>query len=126
MLRTLLADRFTLRVHTETKEQQVYALVLARSDGRLGPKLTRSTQECERPATSAGRGPALPPTKSPCGINVNTSATSGTLDGIGQPLSRLATMLSGFAVESTVISSPHYRSNSGSNSSRRADQWNSW
>ena len=103
MLRTLLADRFKLRVHTETKEQQVYALVLARADGRLGPKLTPSTQECEPPATTAGRGSAAPPTPSPCGINVNTSATSGTLNGIGQPLSTLARMLAGFAVESTVI-----------------------
>jgi uncharacterized protein (TIGR03435 family) len=112
MLRALLADRFTLRVHTETKEQQVYALVLARADGRLGPKLTPSTQECGPPARDSGPGSAPlgavarsaeAPTRSPCGMNVNTSATSGTLTGIGQPLSRLATALAGFGVEGLVV-----------------------
>lgn len=39
MLRTLLAERFKLAAHFETREQQVYTLVLARPDGRLGPRL---------------------------------------------------------------------------------------
>ena len=39
MLRTLLAERFKLAAHFDTREQQVYALVLARGDGRLGPQL---------------------------------------------------------------------------------------
>ena len=33
MLRTLLAERFQLRAHTETRELPAYALVLARKDG---------------------------------------------------------------------------------------------
>lgn len=103
MLRTLLADRFKLRVHTETKEQQVYALVVARPDGRIGPKLTPATQDCATPARDGGPGPVASTTRSPCGMNVNTSGTSGTLTGIGQPLSRLATALSGFAVDTSVI-----------------------
>jgi uncharacterized protein (TIGR03435 family) len=32
MLRTLLADRFKFRVHHETKEMQVYALVVGKHD----------------------------------------------------------------------------------------------
>ena len=43
MLRTLLAERFKLAAHFETREQQVYALVLARSDGRPGPQLKPSS-----------------------------------------------------------------------------------
>jgi uncharacterized protein (TIGR03435 family) len=39
MLRAMLADRFKLVVHFEKREQPVYDLVLARSDGRLGPGL---------------------------------------------------------------------------------------
>src|SRR5687768_1200190 len=39
MLRTLLAERFKLVARFETREQQVYALVLLRGDGRLGPRL---------------------------------------------------------------------------------------
>ena len=58
MLRTLLADRFTLRVHSETRESPVYALVMARSDGRMGPKLIRSSVDC---AAASGRGSAPPP-----------------------------------------------------------------
>ena len=112
MLRTLLADRFKLRMHTETKEQQVYALIVARPDGRLGLKLTPATQDCAAPARDGGPGSAPlgavarsaeAATRSPCGMNVNTSGTSGTLTGIGQPLSRLATALSGFAVDGLVI-----------------------
>jgi uncharacterized protein (TIGR03435 family) len=39
MLRTLLADRFKLKVHRETKEMQVYALVV----GKNGPRLKASS-----------------------------------------------------------------------------------
>lgn len=46
MMRALLADRFKLTVHTETRELPIYALVLARGDGRLGPTFTRSTTDC--------------------------------------------------------------------------------
>jgi uncharacterized protein (TIGR03435 family) len=41
MLRSLLADRFGLRVHRETKEMQVYVL----QPGRNGPKLKESTTD---------------------------------------------------------------------------------
>ena len=48
MLRGLLADRFKLKVHGETREAPIYALVLARDDGKLGPKLSKSTDDCEK------------------------------------------------------------------------------
>jgi len=35
MLQKLLADRFGLRVHHETSQRPVYALVMARADNRL-------------------------------------------------------------------------------------------
>jgi uncharacterized protein (TIGR03435 family) len=40
MIRALLADRFKLVAHTERREAPLYALRLARPDGRLGPGLT--------------------------------------------------------------------------------------
>jgi uncharacterized protein (TIGR03435 family) len=43
MLRALLADRFKLVMHHETRERPFYALVMARRDGRLGPSLRPST-----------------------------------------------------------------------------------
>ena len=46
MVKTLLADRFKLKVHTETREIPVSALVIAREDGKLGPNLKPSTSDC--------------------------------------------------------------------------------
>ena len=48
MLRTLLADRFGLKTHRETRELPIYSLVMARKDGALGPQLVRSSVDCER------------------------------------------------------------------------------
>src|SRR5215813_5078606 len=41
-LRTLLADRFKLVLHRETRQLPIYALVLARPDGKLGPQISLS------------------------------------------------------------------------------------
>jgi uncharacterized protein (TIGR03435 family) len=46
MLRGLLADRFKLRLHSETKQEGIYALVLARRDRRLGAQLRRTDVDC--------------------------------------------------------------------------------
>jgi uncharacterized protein (TIGR03435 family) len=46
MLRGLLEDRFKMKAHTETREVPIYSLVLARGDGRLGPKMKASTDTC--------------------------------------------------------------------------------
>lgn len=46
MLQGLLAERFKLKSHVETREVPTYALVLARGDGRLGPKMKASTDTC--------------------------------------------------------------------------------
>jgi uncharacterized protein (TIGR03435 family) len=46
MLQTLLADRFKLKLHTDTREVPIYALVLARSDRKFGAKLKASADDC--------------------------------------------------------------------------------
>jgi uncharacterized protein (TIGR03435 family) len=48
MLRRLLAERFHLRVHTETRKEQVYALVVAKG----GPKLKEPESRIEEPFVS--------------------------------------------------------------------------
>jgi uncharacterized protein (TIGR03435 family) len=44
MLQALLADRFQLVFRRETRQLPVFALVLARKDGQLGPRLTPSKE----------------------------------------------------------------------------------
>jgi uncharacterized protein (TIGR03435 family) len=53
MLRRLLAERFRLTVHTETRELPFYALVMARSDGKPGPRLRRAEADCARAGQSS-------------------------------------------------------------------------
>src|SRR5262249_13906917 len=61
MLRTLLTERFKLVVHDETRERPVYALVLARADGRLGPQLQKSTRDCATAKGPEGCGSSVGP-----------------------------------------------------------------
>jgi len=91
MLRALLAERFKLVVHNETKDAPIYALVMARSDGKLGPKLTKTTDDCEailaeRRAAARARGPGPvaftppPPNEKPiCTINMSAAPGTGGL-----------------------------------------------
>lgn len=79
MMRTLIADRFKLKTHTEQKEVDVYAMVLARSDGKLGPNVQPFEGEC------------APPTTPPCPALINPSQG---LNLGGQPMAMLATLLS--------------------------------
>jgi uncharacterized protein (TIGR03435 family) len=46
MVRALLADRFKLKAHTETRNLPIYRLLRVRKDGKLGPRLTRSSKPC--------------------------------------------------------------------------------
>ena len=50
MVRALLADRFKLKVHMETREVPIFALVVARDDRRLGPSIRPSALDCSDPA----------------------------------------------------------------------------
>jgi len=54
-LRQLLADRFKVVVRHETRELPVYALVLDRSDGRLGPRIHESEIDCTDPSQFTAR-----------------------------------------------------------------------
>jgi uncharacterized protein (TIGR03435 family) len=57
VLRQILEERFALKVHRETRELPIYALVLARSDGRLGPNVKPSSEECSTRMAARAGGP---------------------------------------------------------------------
>jgi uncharacterized protein (TIGR03435 family) len=52
MVRAMLADRFKLSAHYETREQPAFNLGLARADGKLGPGLKPSEVDCAALAAS--------------------------------------------------------------------------
>jgi uncharacterized protein (TIGR03435 family) len=80
MLRTLLQQRFMLAVHIESRRLPVYALVLARSDGKLGPGLQHaniacsSVQNAQAPACVMGFGFGRLTAK---GMSITELATAG-------------------------------------------------
>jgi uncharacterized protein (TIGR03435 family) len=88
MERALLADRFRLKVHQETRQLPVYDLVVSRSDGRLGSRLTRSDGKCLPPAITAS--PTADRSQS-CGTR---TAVPGALSLKGMPLAYFAELLS--------------------------------
>lgn len=59
MVKAMLADRFKFKARIEQRELDVYALILARSDGRLGQGLQPSTVDCAALAKE-GKPPARP------------------------------------------------------------------
>jgi uncharacterized protein (TIGR03435 family) len=112
LLKPLLAERFNLRVHVETREVPIYELRMARNDGELGPKLKRSADRCgdvevqrqeQLEAFAKGGTAALiamvpkPGERKPCSV-VGLPSVPG-IDGQvtqfnGQSMSTLAEMLS--------------------------------
>jgi uncharacterized protein (TIGR03435 family) len=106
LLRSLLADRFKLKTHTESRELPIYDLVLARSDGRLGPELRPSKSECSKGDELAAAGAALAKgdvasflgKPGPC--MVTTDPSGGPLNlmmrGDGQEMKQIVEILSTF------------------------------
>ena len=93
MLQSLLADRFKLVAHRETRELPIFALVLARSDGRPGEKLRRSSTDCAAVFADRARagqpGPLVAGDQPTCGMVVSPwSIQIG-----GGPLSQLTMVL---------------------------------
>jgi uncharacterized protein (TIGR03435 family) len=96
MLRSLLEERFQLRLHTEQREMPVYALVMAGGDRKLGPQLTRSDVDCDAmldAIAKTGKLPAPPqPGKAP---PCSAGPRPGGLVGEDLSMERLANLLSG-------------------------------
>jgi uncharacterized protein (TIGR03435 family) len=110
MLRTLLAERFRLRAHTETRPLRVLALTVAQP-GRLGPELRPSTHDCDALRAERAKGSTMPmpmdaKNRPLCTVEVlrtHDATASGARAMIAQvdrgagPLVRLLPALQGFA-----------------------------
>ena len=99
MLRHLLTERFRLNVHVETRDLPIYTLIMARTDGRLGAQLRRTTADCA--ATDSlleGIGPSPAGGPPPCGFfgfgpGTQFSAGRGGLAFRGLTMAALAKVL---------------------------------
>jgi len=85
MLKTLLMDRFKLRAHVEQRERPIYALVFARDDRQLGPKMHPTQTPCK--------------IEGDCGSTDTNSngVTSGTVHGTARTMAQVGRSLSGYA-----------------------------
>lgn len=91
MLQAMLVDRFKLSAKLEPRELPAYALTLARSDGRLGPQLKRSSVVCSGPGaapTDAQSGSTQAPVQ--CGPR---PGGPGRFIFVGSPMSLFASVL---------------------------------
>jgi uncharacterized protein (TIGR03435 family) len=80
MLRTLLAERFKLTVHRDTKEHAVYALVV----GKGGPKLKESEPDPIAPTVASDGGPVPPPSTGSNQVSISQSGKGAEVsDGQG-------------------------------------------
>jgi uncharacterized protein (TIGR03435 family) len=76
MLRTLLAERFQLKVHREMREMPVYELVIAKN----GPKFKPSAPDAKGGMVTRGTAAGL----------MRTEATRGTMERLARQLSNTA------------------------------------
>jgi uncharacterized protein (TIGR03435 family) len=89
MLQRLLADRFKLVVRTEMREMPIYALILARSDQQLGPRMRRSQTDCAEAMAAYARGEGPIPPREQCGL----SGGAGRITAAGTSIPMLAKLI---------------------------------
>jgi uncharacterized protein (TIGR03435 family) len=97
MLETLLADRFKLKVRRETRQADVYRLVKARADGKLGDAIKPAAVECNAARGRAGApGPPVARLGGPAGGAAPACRfmiAPGRFEALGQSISAFASTL---------------------------------
>jgi uncharacterized protein (TIGR03435 family) len=103
MLQAMLAERMKLATHVEKRIVPMFALVLARADGTLGPNLSRSSIDCTTaplgPSVAARETPPSPGGPPTCGNH----ATLTSFSGKGIPLDRVIRLIIAPRVRSLVV-----------------------
>jgi uncharacterized protein (TIGR03435 family) len=107
MIQALLADRFQLKVHHETKELPIYALVLANKNGKLGPQLNESKEGSCTPFDPTKPPPPLEPGKPPVmgcgGMFMGPARLDAKSVDLAMLTPSLARMLGGTVVDKTGL-----------------------
>jgi uncharacterized protein (TIGR03435 family) len=101
MLRTLIADRFQLKFHRETREMKIYTLSVAHPGSPLGQGLVEipggecSAETTQQPALKNG---------TPCGVvNMGPGRINGQRGRISQLCDRLSALLSITVMDKTGL-----------------------
>ena len=96
MMRALLADRFKLVTHTESKPLPIYKMVQAKPDRSLGPNIHPSSTDCAAliAAYRRGQGPTSPPLTRDGNEDCGNITLPGRMNLGTQSLAQLAVMLS--------------------------------
>jgi len=97
MMQRLLADRFRFVTHLEQKQQTIYALVMARPNGPLGPGVRQSHADCAALFAAARQG-GPPPPSSLCGVQ----RAPGRLVATGYLMAQLADILAS-SIQQVVV-----------------------
>jgi uncharacterized protein (TIGR03435 family) len=92
-VRALLADRYKLVMHTETRDLDTYALVMARPGGKPGPALKPAAGDCAAELKSGRRGGPPPGPDDP--VTCGSRQSFGKIRFGGMPLSVFANGISG-------------------------------
>ena len=107
MLQSLLTDRFRLVAHRETRELPIFALVMARSDGRPGEKLRRSSTDCASMFADRARagqpGPIVAGDRPTCGMVVSPWSIRIGSGPLSQLTMVLTNMTNRFVVDRTGL-----------------------
>jgi uncharacterized protein (TIGR03435 family) len=105
-IRTLLEERFKLRWHIERRELPVYALVVARPDGRLGPGLQPSKVDCRAYSDTlarTGRGAVAKEVTPACGLISGGAPAVVTVTSLTQTYPRGAQVIHGTATMREIV-----------------------
>src|SRR5215467_12399422 len=96
-MQTLLADRFQLKLHRETREMDIYSLVMAKPGGAPAAGLKKSEIDCAEMARARrGQPPPQGPPPIPAGggpIPCSIMGTPGMIRFGGFPISQITAML---------------------------------
>jgi uncharacterized protein (TIGR03435 family) len=105
LLQNLLADRFKLVARRESREMPVYALLLARADGRLGPQIRQASPECEAARLAREKGQTTPPqiTRGFCGTRAGNGSVSTSAVALADFARNLAPMTGRFVIDRTGL-----------------------